>query len=133
MVIKELKKYLSKQIPSLDITKEIKLCRKYSNLVKVEDSIKRQMSDFAFLCSREDRNKVFNIEISLGSYAVKDPSLRKERAIEFSIAEDYLKDLLEKKVIQKYSIFTWQSKYTGSCLTIRLGISLRPKDVMRIY
>lgn len=131
MVIKDLKKYFSKQVPNLDIDKELGLVRKYRAIAKNEDFIRNQMKDFAFLCREQDRGKVFQIEIGLGSYAVKDPCLRKELAVEFILAENYLKKLLQKKIILKYSIFIWQSRYTGSYSIFKVGVSMRPGDVIR--
>lgn len=129
MIIKDLKKYFLKQVPNLDVDKELGLVRKYCAIAKIEDSIRNQMRDFAFLCRQEDRNKVFQIEIGLGSYAVKDPCLKKELAVEFILAEEYLKNLLQKKIVLKYSIFIWQSRYTDSYSTFKVGVSMRPGNV----
>ena len=135
MIIKDLKKYVSKSIPSLNITREVGLYEKYRNLIKIEETIKTTVKDFVHPCCFEDWGRVFRIEISLGpEYANETTSRKKERAIKYLIADNYLKNLLKKKVIVKYSIESKPyGRYTESYLIVKARISLRPQDVMGFY
>src|SRR3989344_3883552 len=124
MVIKDLKKYFSKLVPNLDIDKELGLVKKYRAIAKIEDTIQNQIRDFAFLCRQKDRNKIFHIEIYLGSFAFRDPNIKKELAVEFILADNYLKNLKQKRTILKYSIFIRQSRHTENYSSFRVGVSM---------
>ncbi len=103
-------------------------------MAKVEESIKKDIRDYAFLCCHEDRNQIFNIEIFIGPDPADTSSYRKERAIEYVIADDYLKNLLEKKIIKKYFLKKRESKhFKGLYSSIRAHVSLRPTDAIRFY
>lgn len=133
MVIKDLKKHISKNYPGLNVSREIDLYKKYTRIARVEESIKKDLIDFARLCCQEDWDRTFNIEIFLGPDCNDNTYYRKERAVKFIIADIYLKGLLDKKIIKKYSIDRKQSKYSANYASIRARISLKPGDVIGFY
>lgn len=130
MIIKDLKKHISKNYPGLNIDQELRLYKKYTGIALVEASIKKDIIDFAHLCCHEDWNRTFNIEIFLGPDNKNDYFYRKERAVKFIIADIYLKGLLEKKIIKKYSIEKRPSQYSSDYASIKARISLKPGDVV---
>ena len=132
MIIKDLKKHISKNYPGLNIPREIGLYEKYGNLIKIEETIKTTIKDFVHPCCFEDWDRVFRIEVFLGpEYVNETTSRKKERAIKYLIADSYLKELLKKKVITKYSIESRPyGRYTQSYSVIKARISLKPQDVM---
>ncbi|KKT81085.1 MAG: hypothetical protein A2925_04800 [Candidatus Yanofskybacteria bacterium RIFCSPLOWO2_01_FULL_44_22] len=133
MVIKDLKKHISKNYPGLNVSREIDLYKKYTRIARVEESIKKDLIDFARLCCQEEWDRTFNIEIFLGPDHSDNSYYRKERAVGFVVADNYLRSLLEKKIIQKYSIERKQSKYSVNYASIKTRISLKPGDVIGFY
>lgn len=133
MVIKDLKKHVSKNYPGLNVTKEIDLYKKYTSIARIEESIKKDIIDFAHLCCREDWDRTFNIEIFLGPDYNDNSPFRKERAVKFIIADIYLRGLLEKEIIKKYYMERRLSKYSVNYASIKVRISLKPGDVIGFH
>ena len=133
MVIKDLKKYISKNCPDLNVSREIDLYKRYTGIARIEESIKKDIIDFVHLCCQEDWDRTFNIEIFLGPDCNDNTYYRKERAIKFIIADIYLRGLLDKKIIKKYSIDRRPSKYSTNYASIKARISLKPGDVIGFY
>lgn len=133
MIIRDLKKHISKNYPGLNVTKEIDLYKRYTGIALVEESIKKDIIDFTRLCCYEDWNRTFNIEIFLGPDYNDNSPFRQERAVKFVIADIYLKGLLEKKIIKKYYMERRLSKYSLDYASIKVRISLKPGDVIGFY
>lgn len=131
MIIYNFNKYIKRTFPPVNILWAI-YCYN-DDRTRVEELIKKEILDFAFACHEKER--LHKMELLIG-LTPDGSSYDKISGIKYAIAHNYLRELLDKKYIEKFYIikkpFKFRSKQ-GSNAKIKACISMMPKKAIKLF